>query len=178
MDSTRRTELEKTTIRLCGIEPESVVDGPGYRYAIFVQGCPHHCEGCHNPQSHAFDGGYVVTLDKLYDEITSNRHLKGVTFSGGEPFCQARELYLLGRAVKERGLDIMTYTGYTYEQLVKENDKDRIALLNISDILVDGPFILAQRDITLTFRGSENQRVIDLNRTRQEGKIVLREFEY
>ena len=178
MDSTKRTELQNTKIRLCGIEPEAVVDGPGFRYVIFVQGCPHHCEGCHNPQSHDFDGGYEITLDKLYDEIKSNRHLKGVTFSGGEPFCKARELTLLGREVKALGLDVMTYTGYTYDHLVEENDRDRMSLLEISDILVDGPFVLAKRDITLTFRGSENQRVIDMNATRKKGEIVLREFEY
>ena len=178
MDSTERTELEQTEIRLCGVEPESVVDGPGFRYAIFVQGCPHHCEGCHNPQSHAFDGGYTVALSRLYDDIASNRHLKGVTFSGGEPFCQPKELVPLGREVKKLGLGVMTYTGYTYEQLVRENDPDRMALLGLSDVLVDGPFILKQRDITLTFRGSENQRVIDMNKTRESGKIVLYEFEY
>lgn len=178
MDSTKRTELEQTEIRLCGVEPESVVDGPGFRYAIFVQGCPHHCEGCHNPQSHAFDGGYTVALSRLYDGIAANRHLKGVTFSGGEPFCQPKALVTLGREVKKLGLGVMTYTGYTYEQLVSENDPDRMALLDLSDILVDGPFILKQRDITLTFRGSENQRVIDMNKTRESGKIVLCEFEY
>ena len=165
-------------LRLCGTEPESIVDGPGFRFVVFVQGCPHHCPGCHNPQSHAFDGGYEVSVDELFQAIQENPHLAGVTFSGGEPFCQAAALAELGRRVKAAGRTVMTYSGSTLEQLQENKDPAVQALLEVSDILVDGPYVEALRDLTLLFRGSENQRVIDLNKTRQEGRVVLYDREY
>ncbi len=167
------------TLRLCGVEPESIVDGPGFRFVIFVQGCPHHCPGCHNPQSHDFDGGYTVTEDELFDAIKENRHLAGVTFSGGEPFCQPEKLARLGKRVKEElGKTVMTYTGYTLEQLREKRDAGTNALLDVTDILVDGRYVEKLRDLTLLFRGSENQRVIDMNKTRRDGDIVLYDLEY
>ena len=171
-------ETDKT-LRLCGVEPESIVDGPGFRFVIFVQGCPHHCPGCHNPQSHDFDGGYTVTEDELFDAIKENRHLAGVTFSGGEPFCQPEKLARLGKRVKEElGKTVMTYTGYTLEQLREKHDAGTNALLDVTDILVDGRYVEKLRDLTLLFRGSENQRVIDMNKTRRDGDIVLYDLEY
>ena len=167
------------TLRLCGVEPESIVDGPGFRFVIFVQGCPHHCPGCHNPQSHDFDGGYTVTEDELFDAIKENTHLAGVTFSGGEPFCQPEKLARLGKRVKEElGKTVMTYTGYTLEQLREKHDAGTNALLDVTDILVDGRYVEKLRDLTLLFRGSENQRVIDMNKTRRDGDIVLYDLEY
>ncbi len=167
------------TLRLCGVEPESIVDGPGFRYVIFVQGCPHHCPGCHNPQSHDFDKGYTVTEEELFDAIKENRHLAGVTFSGGEPFCQADKLARIGKRVKdELGKTVMTYTGYTLEQLEEKKENGIKDLLDVTDILVDGRYEEKKRDLTLLFRGSENQRLIDMNKTRQKGQIVLYDFEY
>lgn len=166
------------TLRLCGTEPESIVDGPGFRFVIFVQGCPHHCPGCHNPQSHSFDGGYEVGADDLLRAITANKHLAGVTFSGGEPFCQPAALAGLGKKIKELGLSVMTYTGFTLEQLISKSDNDINALLDVTDILVDGRYEESKRDLTLLFRGSENQRVIDMNLTRKNGKTVLYELDY
>ncbi len=149
-------------IKVCGTEPESIVDGEGIRYVIFVQGCPHHCPGCHNPESHPFDGGEARSVDVLFKEICEDPLLGGVTFSGGEPFCQPEPLAELARLVHARGLDITTYTGYRYEDLLDMRDPGIGALLAETDVLIDGPFILEERDLTLPFRGSRNQRIMRL----------------
>ncbi len=151
-------------IRICGVVRESIVDGPGLRFVLFTQGCPHHCPGCHNPESHALDGGYDVTAEKVLEEFKKNPLLKGITLSGGDPILQAGELVGICREVHAMGKDVMTYTGYTYEELLE---------MQKTDALVDGRFILAQRDLTLIYKGSRNQRIIDMNRTRAEGKLVL-----
>ncbi len=164
------------TLRLFGIAEESVVDGPGFRYAVFVQGCPHKCPGCHNPDSHDFDGGTLRDIDSIFQEICQNPLLRGVTFSGGEPFCQPGPLAELAKMVHTRGLDVMVYSGWTLEQLQAMDDPQVHALLEEADYLVDGPFILAQRDIDLNFRGSSNQRVLDMKRTREEHAPVWADF--
>ena len=162
-------------IRICGVVRESIVDGPGLRFVLFTQGCPHHCPGCHNPESHALDGGYEVTAEKVLEEFKKNPLLKGITLSGGDPILQAGELVGICREVHAMGKDVMTYTGYTYEELLEmqKTDKGVRQLLEETDTLVDGRFILAQRDLTLIYKGSRNQRIIDMNRTRAEGKLVL-----
>lgn len=163
------------TIRLAGIVRESIVDGPGIRFTVFCQGCPHGCPGCHNPESHDFSGGKDCSIDRLLEEIDKDPLLAGVTFSGGEPFRQPEGFLELAKGVKERGLNITSFSGYTFEQLA-DMAAENIAvrdLLDMTDILVDGPYIKAQRDLTLQFRGSGNQRVIDMNRTRAEGHIVI-----
>ncbi len=166
----------ETTLRLFGTVEESVVDGPGFRYAVFVQGCPHGCPGCHNPGSHDFDGGTIRDIDSIFEEICQNPLLRGVTFSGGEPFCQPGPLAELAKKVHARGLDVMVYSGWTLEQLEEMKDPAVHALLEQADYLVDGPFLLEQRDIDLNFRGSANQRVLDMNQTRQSGKPVWADF--
>ena len=153
----------ENTLRLFGIAEESVVDGPGFRYAIFVQGCPHGCPGCHNPGSHAFDGGTVRDIDSIFQEICQNPLLKGVTFSGGEPFCQPGPLAELAKKVHQRGLDVMVYSGWTLEELQAMENPQVHALLE-------------QRDIELNFRGSANQRVLDMKKTRESGAPVWAEF--
>ena len=162
-------------IRICGVVRESIVDGPGLRFVLFTQGCPHHCPGCHNPESHALDGGYEVTAEKVLEEFKKNPLLKGITLSGGDPILQAGELGGICREVHAMGKDVMTYTGYTYEELMEmqKTDEGIRQLLEETDTLVDGRFILAQRDLTLIYKGSRNQRIIDMNRTRAEGKLVL-----
>ncbi len=162
-------------LRICGIEPESIVDGRGFRYVVFTQGCPHHCRGCHNPQTHDFEAGKLVDIEDLFQELCENPLLKGVTFSGGEPFCQPKPLLELARLIHTRRLDLTVYTGYVYETLLKKNDPDINALLDEADFLIDGPFVEKEKDLTLLFRGSRNQRVIDMRRTRNEGKVVLDE---
>lgn len=155
------------TLRLAGIVRESIVDGPGFRFAIFCQGCPHNCPGCHNPETHDFEGGSDVTFDRLLEEMDKNPLLAGVTFSGGEPFCQAEAFAALAAEVKKRDLDIVTFTGYTLEKLreMAKEDKGVADLLEATDILIDGPFVQAEKDLTLQFRGSRNQRVIDMKAT-------------
>lgn len=159
-------------LRLCGTEPESIVDGKGIRFVVFVQGCPHRCPGCHNPQSHPFEGGREAGVRELYDEICGDPLLKGVTFSGGEPFCQPDLLAELAELVHAHGLDVTTFTGYLYEDLLAMRNPEVDRLLSQTDVLIDGPFVLAQKDLTLVFRGSKNQRVIDMNATRREGKLI------
>jgi anaerobic ribonucleoside-triphosphate reductase activating protein len=152
-------------INVCGIEPESIVDGPGFRYVVFVQGCPHHCPGCHNPQSHPFEGGTPRTAEELFAEFRENPLLAGITLSGGEPFCQATALCALAQMVKDAGKTVIAYSGYTLEQLLQKSEKepDILRLLKLTDTLIDGPYVESKRNLELLFRGSENQRIIDLN---------------
>ena len=164
------------SLRIAGTVDDSVVDGEGYRFTIFTQGCPHHCAGCHNPQTQPLTGGKLADTTELLQQILENPLLDGVTFSGGEPFLQAKALALLGRELKDRGLNLTVYTGYTLEELQQLHCPSINELLDVTDILIDGPFLLAERDLTLSFRGSRNQRIIDMNRTRQSGTIVLKEF--
>ena len=165
-------------LRIAGTVKDSIVDGPGIRYVIFTQGCPHHCPGCHNPQTHDFLGGQDADLEKMLREILENPILSGVTFSGGEPFCQAEALLPLAEAIKENEKHLMIYTGYLLEQLQKMEHPAIAKLLDLADILVDGPFIEKEKNLTLSFRGSENQRVIDMRKTRNTGEIVLYRSEY
>ena len=162
-------------LKIAGTVDDSIVDGEGYRFTIFTQGCPHNCEGCHNPHTHAGDGGKSVDTEDLYREIRQNPLLSGVTFSGGEPFLQPKPLAQLAKQLRNCGLDITTYTGYTYEELIAKKSADIDALLAVTDVLIDGKFILAQRDLTLQFRGSRNQRRIDMAATRAAGKVIEKE---
>jgi len=161
-------------IRIAGTVNDSIVDGTGIRYTIFVQGCPHNCVGCHNKHTHDFNGGEITDTDKLLKTILSNPLLSGVTFSGGEPFCQAKELAHLGRKIKENGLDIITYTGFTFEELLEKSTKDNgyKDLIEISDYLIDGKFDITKKDYTLKFKGSSNQRTIDCKASLEIGKVV------
>ena len=170
----------RDTIRIAGVVRESIVDGPGFRFTVFCQGCPHNCEGCHNQATHDFSGGYDCDISRILEAIDKNPLLDGVTFSGGEPMCQAEAFCSLAAEVKKRNLNIVTYTGYTYEELLIMSEKDIWIkkLLDSTDILIDGRFILSQRDLTLLFRGSRNQRVIDMNLTRNSGKLTLAEKYY
>ena len=149
-----------TALRIAGTIGESIVDGPGIRYVLFTQGCPHGCVGCHNPQTHDFAGGKEVTVDTLLADITKNPFVKAVTLSGGEPFCQPAALAQLAAPLKEKGYHLMCYTGYTFEQLLQKEDAR--PLLEHLDLLVDGPFVLDRKNIELKFRGSDNQRVLDV----------------
>lgn len=151
---------------MCGIEPESIVDGPGFRFVIFVQGCPHHCHGCHNPESWSFEGGYNISVEEVFDQIMEREGLRGVTFSGGEPFEQVPALLELAKLVKGAGLTLMSYSGYTLDELESRHDPETDELLSMLDILVDGRYDEKLRNLTLIYCGSENQRVIDMRKTR------------
>ena len=147
-------------IRIAGLVEESFVDGDGIRFAIFMQGCQRRCEGCHNPETHSLDGGRLAEADPYAN----------VTFSGGDPMYQPEGFAELARAIHtQTDKDIWCYTGYSFENLPPNAD----ALLENVDVLIDGEFIESQRDLELQFRGSRNQRIIDVKRTREQNKIVL-----
>lgn len=165
--------LDNTTIRIAGAMTESIVDGPGIRYVIFTQGCPFHCKGCHNPQAQTLFGGMDVKLRVLYDEFEDNPLIKGVTFSGGEPFIQTGPLTILAKFLKKKGYSVWSYSGYTYDKLV--NDPIRRRLLEQLDVVVDGPFVMAKKSIDLDFRGSSNQRIINVQESLKQNKVVLME---
>lgn len=162
------------TLRIAGYVRESVVDGPGVRFVVFAQGCPHRCKGCHNQETWDFAGGQEITEDELLSLIRDTGLIKGVTFSGGEPFAQSRAFISLAEKVKGLGLDIVTYTGYTFEKLLQlsEDDQDIRRLLELSDLLVDGPFLEDERDISLPFRGSRNQRLLSVADSLAVGRAV------
>ena len=145
-------------MRIAGIVNDSIVDGPGLRLAIFAQGCPHHCPGCHNPESHDFAGGSDMDTEKIIARMDANALLDGITLAGGEPFEQPDACRILADAAHARGLNVWAYSGYTFEQLCAVPEKRR--LLEACDVLVDGPFLLAERSLDLRFRGSKNQRVL------------------
>lgn len=158
-------------MNLAGIIGDSIVDGPGIRTTVFVQGCCHHCPGCHNPQSWAFGKGTDWTVEQVYERVISNPLCRGVTFSGGEPFCQPRPLAALARRLKAGGYEVAAYSGYTFEQLLAGTPEQR-TLLGELDVLVDGPFILERRNLDLRFRGSANQRILDVPESLAAGKAV------
>jgi anaerobic ribonucleoside-triphosphate reductase activating protein len=163
-------------MKVHGIVNDSIVDGPGLRLAIFLQGCPRKCPGCHNPKSQPFDGGTQISVPEIIELYNGNPLLDGVTFSGGEPFSQVIELIPIANHVYTKGGTVWCYTGYTFEELLKmdlEADNDHISELLIrTDILVDGPFIQELRDLNLKFRGSSNQRIIDVQRSIDCGRVI------
>ena len=163
------------SIDIAGIDDDAIADGPGLRFVLFVQGCPRDCPGCHNPQTHPFGTGTPMRVSELADRILSNPLTTGVTFSGGEPLCQAEPLALLAERLRNArpDLDIAIYTGYTFEELLAEADPARLRLLRAADILVDGPFVQSLADRLLSFRGSSNQRILDIPRSLAAGAPVL-----
>lgn len=162
-----------TEIRIAGIINESIVDGPGIRLVVFAQGCKHKCLGCHNPHTHDFMGGKFVTIDSIIDLMKDNPLLDGITLSGGEPFEQAEALGELAEKAKQLGYNVISYTGYTFEYLIqnKDNKKGYERLLKNIDILIDGRFEMERRNLMLKFRGSENQRIIDVKKSLNECRI-------
>lgn len=162
-------------LRIAGITGESVVDGPGIRMVIFVQGCPHNCPGCHNPETHDPLGGKLMDVTEIINLIEKAQFIRGITFSGGEPFLQAAGLAKAAASARRRKLDIVTYTGFVFEKLLQraETDLDILALLQQTDILIDGPYKKEERDLRLAFRGSRNQRIINVPQSLATNKIAL-----
>ena len=148
-------------LKVSGIVKESIVDGEGIRFTIFTQGCPHNCKGCHNPLTHDLNGGKIMTVEEIFSQIKENPLLDGVTFSGGEPFLQPEPLLWLAKKVHQIGLNVWSYSGYTLEQLMSMGEEIKNLLYEL-DFLVDGKFIMEERDLSLPFRGSRNQRIINL----------------
>ena len=162
-------------IRIAGTVEDSIVDGPGLRFVVFTQGCPHHCDGCHNPETHDFAGGKVTTTDALFEQCMENPLCSGVTFSGGEPFCQAEALYELGSRFKSAGKHLMCYSGWTFEELLAKAQREEFVgkLLSIADVLVDGKFDISKRSLSLQYRGSSNQRLINVQESLKTGTTVV-----
>ena len=156
---------------LSGIVSDSIVDGPGIRTTIFCQGCPHHCPGCHNPETWDFGCGTQVPVEDLVDVVRSNPLCRGVTFSGGEPFAQAAGFAKLAKLLKEKGYEVASYSGYTFEELL-EGSEEQKALLAAIDILIDGPFLLEEKSLEIPFRGSKNQRILDVPKSLAAGHAV------
>lgn len=154
-------------MRIAGLIQDSIVDGPGFRFTVFTQGCSHHCAGCHNPKTHDPNGGTETDVQEVIQQLLSNPFTDGVTLSGGEPFAQAADCFLIAKAAHDNGLNVWTYSGYTFEQLFKMSSEDDniAALLNETDVLIDGPFILAERTLALPWRGSKNQRILDVKKS-------------
>ena len=159
-------------IRIAGVTNDSIVDGPGFRLAVFTQGCPHHCPGCHNPETHDSQGGHDADTAEIIGVMNRNPLLAGVTLTGGEPMMQPQACLDIARAAHAAGKNVWCYTGFTFEALLREADPDRMALLRETDVLVDGPFLLAQRSLDVRFRGSRNQRLIDVQKSLSQGKTV------
>ena len=160
-------------IRIAGTVNDSIVDGPGLRFTVFTQGCPHHCPGCHNPETHDPMGGQDADTADIIQKMLVNPLLSGVTLSGGDPMEQPLPCLEIAKAAHQNMLNVWTYTGNTFERLLSENDPDRITLLRETDVLVDGPFILAQRSLELCYYGSKNQRLIDVKASLASGSVVL-----
>ena len=159
--------LQEIFLRVAGVIEESIVDGPGIRFVLFLQGCRLHCPGCQNPQTWDFDGGTLVPAAEVLGRIKANPLVRGVTFSGGEPFEQAAAVLPLAEELKAQGYHLMAFTGYTLEQLVQKPECR--AFLEKLDLLVDGPYIEAQKSLDLRFRGSKNQRILNIPATRENG---------
>ena len=158
-------------MRIYGLVQDSIVDGPGWRFTCFVQGCPHHCPGCHNPETWDFGCGTLIPVEAVIEIVQSNPLCRGVTFSGGEPFAQAAELAELASQLKKKGYEVASYSGYTFEELL-EGTEDQKLLLSTIDILIDGPFLQAQKSLEIAFRGSRNQRILDVKKSLAAGKAV------
>lgn len=163
-------------IRLSGIAYESLVNGPGLRRVFFSQGCIHNCKGCFNQETHSFNEGVLMDMDVLIEDVYKNPMIKGITFSGGDPFERAKEFAYMAKAFRKIDLNIWCYTGYLFEELLEKNDSDTLELLRNIDVLVDGKFDINKTREGLKYRGSYNQRIIDVKKTLENNKII--EIEY
>lgn len=159
------------SLRIFGLVPDTIVDGPGLRLAVFVQGCSHRCPGCHNPGSHDPSGGAETPVTDIAAKFRNNPLWKGITLTGGEPMEQAAGCLALLKALPA-GLSVWLYSGYTFEEMLAGGDAERIALLKACDVLVDGQFRLAERSLSLPFRGSRNQRLLDARKSLAQGEAV------
>lgn len=164
--------LNNDEIKLSGVIRESIVDGPGLRYVIFTQGCPKRCFMCHNAETQPLDGGYVEKLDNIVNDFKKSPILSGITISGGEPFIQPDKVYYIVKEAKDYGLDVLLYSGFYYEELLRMNNDYVNKILKIADYLIDGPFEYQLKNLNILFRGSTNQRIIDLKETSLSNNIV------
>lgn len=172
------SNIQNDEIRLSGVIEESVVDGPGWRFVIFTQGCHKRCVGCHNSETQPLDAGYIEKIDNLRKQWNSNPLITGVTISGGEPFIQPDKTIQIVKLAKQDNKHVVVYSGYYYDQLrlMAKRYPSVDEILNTADILVDGPFEIHKKDLNLLFRGSANQRLIDLKRSDYNKPFILKEI--
>ena len=154
------------------IQPDSILDGSGIRTVIWFQGCLHNCEGCQNPETHDMNSGMVVDIDDIKMKLKNLKYQSGITLSGGDPFFQPEAALEIAKFAKSIGLNVWAYTGFTYESLLA-GDKDRLELLKNVDVLVDGKFMLDKKSLNCKFRGSTNQRLIDVKKSLESGSVIL-----
>ncbi len=160
-------------IRLAAdLQSDSIVDGLGIRTVIWTQGCSHNCPYCHNPSTHSFTAGELIEIDDVIERLESLTGQDGVTFSGGDPMFQPKECTILASKVHELGMNVWAYTGFTFEELLK-GSRDILNFLNNIDVLIDGKFEIDKKSLDLEFRGSSNQRIIDVKESLKDGKVVL-----
>lgn len=160
-------------LQVAGFAGDSIVDGPGLRFTVFFQGCPHHCPGCHNPETWPFEGGTPFTPEQLIQMAKKNPLCRGITLSGGEPFAQAGpEMLEFVRLARAAGYEVASYTSYTFEELYQHGTPAQKELLTLLDTLIDGPFVQAEMSLELRFRGSRNQRILDLPKSLAQGEAV------
>lgn len=165
-------------IRLAAdIQTDSIVDGQGIRSVIWTQGCSHNCPFCHNPGTHSFHGGDLVELDDVISKLNDLSGQDGVTFSGGDPMFQPKPCKILAKKIHELGMNVWAYTGFTYEELIQSKNKDILGFLKEIDILVDGKFEIDKKSLDLNYRGSSNQRIIDVQKSLKENKVVTLNLE-
>ena len=159
------------------IQTDSIVDGEGIRTVIWTQGCIHNCKGCHNPDTHSFDDGFLIDVEDVKNNLDVIEGQTGITFSGGDPMCQPDECSEIAKHAKKIGLNVWCYTGYTFERLLEMSKKNKsyMKFLKYIDVLIDGPFILSLKSFDVKFRGSKNQRIIDVVKSLKEGSIVLKD---
>ena len=164
-------------MKIAGTVQDSIVDGPGFRFTLFTQGCPHKCPGCHNPQTHDFSGSEELSTDEIIKKLLSNPLTDGITFSGGEPFEQASDCAVIAAAARQHGLNVWCYSGYTFEELLEKSRADSgvMELLKLTDVLVDGKFILEEKSYNVPWRGSRNQRLIDVKKSLEQQSAVTLE---
>lgn len=155
------------------LQTDSFLDGEGIRTVIWFQGCLHNCPGCHNPETHSMDGGFETDTDSVIGAIKKLKYQQGITLSGGDPFYQAEAAIIIAKAAHELGLNVWSYTGFTFDEIVNHGTDYQKELLNNIDVLVDGRFILAKKSLNCKFRGSTNQRIIDVKKSLKEQKVVL-----
>ena len=156
------------------VEYDSIVDGEGMRIVLWTQGCPHNCIGCHNPSTHSFKDGFLTNTEDIIKDLSENiKYHDGITLSGGDPFIQAKAVNEIASYIKSEGKDVWAYTGYDFEELLKSNNKDINNLLSNIDVLVDGKFILEEFSMDLYYRGSRNQRIIDVKKSLKYDKVIL-----
>lgn len=152
-------------VRLAGIIYDSLCNGDGIRTVLFAQGCPHNCEGCHTPHTHSYEDGELIDVNELIEKLSKNKLMRGITLSGGDPFEQADKFAYIAKSVKENNKDVWCYTGYTLDYILEHLDEKEgwRNLINNIDVLVDGKFQIHNKVDNLKFKGSSNQRIIDMN---------------